>query len=879
MSRAAIKATFETGDAPTQAQFATFINEALPIVYVDSRAANDSGDGGSSTPKKTLAAAVALLVEGGTLSLARTGRWHEMLDLSGKQFISIVAHGDGELPIVDGSRLIPAASWHADPGARAGVYYADVTHVTAMGELAGINYQYKLFEETSRKKPWETLLTRKLDGGSISANLDWIRDHPGSFTVHGQGSAVANPIGLGLTAVRYWISTADGSSPASNDIPVYYCEAEKVGYFDLGTNLTDIIFQRCAGKDTLGSTQFGPVGKLTRVFIYDATCHGTVLQGGHYEDCHFYGNYVEFEQAGGAIVLYRSATDNGPGDTRIVNCSVTNFSAGMLEHGNGVSPFANNRLVLRNFTAYRCRHAFLGGPWKHGIDGDGINAIECMYAFALTGIGHRIKNVKYISSEGSFQPQSTIFRAFVVLGNQDGIESEATIENFECIFTDESGAYTSFADCYENSTLNLIRGTNVGGKIPSSPGYREGTWNLTDVCLGSISPTYAQFSEWPIANFSAVNSQFDFGAKTLEEIQAHYPGTVDDDCIVPFYRQPYVHEVEAAEVSYEDSPFAYTATGVAGDAFFRSAAFATIVDTFKRIRIAGVGAAGADLHLVDFTTDPGNNGGGGEKAYTLGLGQTTLPNSFSSVLIELQYFNKTIWPQYAGTALLDPDLDHVRLSNPEHFCVGQFIRLGAVAGQKPLGLFQITALVGAVATLDRDVKWQFYSVGGGDTIYASHTGAAGQPCPTVVVNFGFPLIPKLVTGRVGLNGTIEFAEGGSPLAFGEDTQYSVMSPRTAGTLTSSGAYSAYVYWSNDKGEITNGFPVNEGDVIDLAWLVKIPEYEPQYVVDPIVCKQVLIEPRSILSERGIGYQGRGVTKTVLGINRFGNFDPSTLPKS
>ncbi len=835
-------------------------------IHVDSRVADDSGSGTVSSPKKTIAAAVAKLKDGGSLSLARTGRWHEAVDLTGLKFIDIVAHGEGEKPIIDGSRLIPANAWHADPNGRAGVYYADVTHSTAMGSLAGIVYQYMLFEETPTLKPWETKLVRKFNGGSITANKDWIRDHPGSFTVHGQGDNRADPSDLGFTAVRYWISTRDGSNPATNGIPVYYCEAGQLITFGPYGTWTDGIYQRCAGKDPLGILQFGPVGKLTRIHGFDVTCHGMVLHGADYEDCHVRGTYREYEQAGGGFTLYRSATDNGPGNTRMIGCTAENFSAGILEHGNGVSPYANYQLYIRDSKFINCRHGIVGGPWQMGVDIDGVEFIGCLYGWAGQGAWN-LKNIKYISAAGSWQPQSTIFRSLCVVY----AGAVHNVENATVIFINDGTSGQSspeIANVKLGGVLNLTRCTVVGASAAQSPNEREGAWNLIDCILGNIGGSYGAATEWPIAQLTATNSQFDFGGKTLQEIQTQYPG-VDDTCIVPFYRQPFVHVVANDEFAYSGNLAGYESYGVAGNQFVRVSS-GTSGANFGRVRIPGVGSGGGDLNLVGYHLDPPNNGGG-RVAYSLGHNYTVLPNTFNNVPWQAAYFTEKIFPQYAGTARLYPELNKITLSNPEHFSVGQYIRLGAVPGRSHLGLFKITALAGSLATLDRDVKWHFVDVGGGDTQYATPT-INGQPGPDVPVYFGFPLVSRNVSGRVGLSGEIQRVEGGEPFSVSEDAQYSV-----AASFNIHGQQPNYDQYRNDTGELTAGFSAIAGDTISISWLVKIAEFEPRFVSSPAVSKDVSLVRTSLLSELGMGYQGSYVRDGSLGDSRYGDFDYSTLP--
>jgi hypothetical protein len=172
------------------------------FIYVNSAAADDTANGyTSATPKKTLAAAVALLGTGSKLILMPNSHWREQIVLTGKTDISIETL-PGVRPIVSAEQLITAFTINgAGP---AYTFTIDLAAIVAARGYAGV------FEDGVRLREYKVGDVGIADAAAAIAAVE---ANPGSFYFAGPGTHLA---GWSAGTKTYYVHASGGGDPGSN---------------------------------------------------------------------------------------------------------------------------------------------------------------------------------------------------------------------------------------------------------------------------------------------------------------------------------------------------------------------------------------------------------------------------------------------------------------------------------------------------------------------------------------------------------------------------------------------------------------------------------------------------------------------------------------
>lgn len=339
---------------------------AIPI-YVDSRAANDAGTGLLPTsPKKTIAAAVSLLVEGGELRLARSGIWRETVNLIALGDVTLEAYGAGASPIIDGSQIV--TTWTLESGI---VWKCDVTL-----EAGAANRAYPfVFEDNTRLKE-----VVDSDAASLAARIALVQATPGSFYFAGPGNYTS---GWSAGVKTFYISASDSGNPNSNG-ELYTVNARIYALIAANATLRDIHIRRMFHHDGLS---MGPTsgGILERVTVSDYGRHGIIDPHSVHRECLVYGGNPRFP--GGAYHFYKSALtemDASYYKCRAIGVKPDGFAQGTGWFGHGPSPGVTRvggRVVIEDCEAIGLAEGYGGSDTNY------VDLIRCKTRWCNIDVG------------------------------------------------------------------------------------------------------------------------------------------------------------------------------------------------------------------------------------------------------------------------------------------------------------------------------------------------------------------------------------------------------------------------------------------------------------------------------------------------------------
>ena len=812
-------------------------------MYVDSINGDDSNSGlTSSTPKKTLAAAVAAVPNNSTLWLKCGSRWHEPLTLTNSHaYVDIKGYGTGAWPIIDGSRPIPSGSWNTDPGGRTGVYYADVTYSEAMALGSGIFDRFELYDEGDGYVKDDSYVPITLTG-TLAERLDFLEANPDTCTVQIQGDDVTAPLNSGETDFRFWIKTRDGSNPASNGRTIYYAEHPQALTISLGTNLERLTVQRCCTKDMCGATGgAGLSGQVAKHCEFlSASCHATVFRGMEFEDCLATGNATRYGTSGNGFHFFRSHGTEGIGNPRAIRCEARGLYAGISSHGSGGGP-EHETVYIKDFKAVNCISGVTAGTIKEKAYLENILIEDCYDGVDVRTAGFcEIKNFKFVSATRENAGTEQRRSAFTF-----GSGGRFVIDDAIVIFQDAPGnprcELVASASAGDDITFNRL--INIGGLEADLSSNKQGTVTFND--------SVVNLSSGASANVNANNSYLRDNVATIAEMNTANSG-INLNCIGPYVHQPFTRVVQEGDVSYLTLPG--TASGTAGNDWIALNWAVSYGAELGTVVIEGAGAGGADLVVRGLVSNAGNSNAGFTRAYDL-VSPATLPETFSGATAKVPYYNRNIFPVNAGTATLNNNFSYVRLSNPEHFTVGQYIVLGGLANRTAYGLRKIVSLVGDLAELDQECRWRFWDGDmSGGLRYKELDGTSFTTPPSVSVSLGIPLLTAS-TNTEGLEGTLTYVEGGT-LDFTDREEQNRLRPSGAGTLDTEGNRITNIA-NNGNYEpveplIRIGFAVLPGDTIDLVWRAYIQQFAPEFVSNPEYSWDATLKGDSVLAQRGIG---------------------------
>lgn len=827
----------------TSAHTGAEIDAAITVaktVFLDSINGDDGNDGLTpDTPVQTVAAANALLEDGNTLRVARNSVVYRGA-FNTKRHLTVRPYGSGRRPIFTSAKEIPAVSWSLYSG---NIYKATVVHdvATNASNDPAFYCQFAIFDDVGDSFMPARMcglkrITAKSGGDNIPLATHIAEMTAGSFTVRRTGADDASPFNPSATTFDYYVWLADGSNPGSNGRTIRYVEQSSVASFGYGCDIEGIDFCRSGSKDHLSGgagTAPGSAGRLHDIRIIDASVHGSVIRCSTYTKYYAEKNpYASFGGAGNGLHLYRSEGYDGVSrGAWLDDVEIVGFETGILCHGDGSEPGAStNAFEQWEMGSIKIRDCGLAMNVSEVGTDVHVKSFHASGGYLDAGVeGNRgIKSdyVQCVVDDFSFYsqiyPDGSRRNIQVLSGN-------VTINNGWCYIQPAAeGAYPSLAVASGNGRIILKNFTVINGPL-FTVSFSEGvTLEAYDSILGRIG-------QQPTA-IIASNCQILDGAKTLAEIQADHPG-VADDCLVPYYDQPWSHVVEASEITTIDWG---TADGVAGAAFFLSNK--TDLETRYNLKIVGVDG-GNDLIVQQIARDAANDSGG-KYAYTSNV--TSLPESFTGATVQIVRMQRDIFPEDAGTLTLSSTSNAGWASEPSNFTAGQIVRLGAMAGREAFGLYRVQSVDGEDVYFVEDIPWQTQTQYARSRFYASITQTPAGDEPFVSMSFGFPIDLKS-NENWGVNGTITYVTGGT-------LDFTAYRANAAGTIDSDKAGANTPKIQTENGVVPWAFNVNVGDQIDLTARVFIREWTPAFSGNPTRDRAPYLANGSVLAAAGMGWR-------------------------
>lgn len=298
--------------------------EVAPL-YVDSVNGSDSNSGLSADAAlASIGALSGRIGAGTTVYLARGSHWREELTVAASS-VSVLAYGEGDRPLLDGSDVIAAGSWSKTAG-RTNVYQATVP-IDALGSVGWV-------------RAWENDAT--LVRASSVANCDATA---GSYYPSADG---AGPITL-------YVHASNHTNPATNG-KVYEYNRREAGLFARsawGLTVEGVHTRRNLRND--GSLVVGPFGTVRDCVASDGTKHNALFERG----CEVFDTTADDAYYGGqALTLLVYNTDTADGEDVLFercvarNATMVSSAAGFSGHSNAGGNFGT--ITLRDCVVENC---------------------------------------------------------------------------------------------------------------------------------------------------------------------------------------------------------------------------------------------------------------------------------------------------------------------------------------------------------------------------------------------------------------------------------------------------------------------------------------------------------------------------------------------
>lgn len=799
-------------------------------VYVDSTG-NDSNDGLTpSTPKQTLAAAIAIMSVGNTLALAGGSRWHEKLAPT-PAGSAIVSYGLGLPPIIDGSRAVPSIAWAAHATAP-NVYQATVTFAEAISDAgnAADRYHPMAWLEVSTAVQLDvTRLDYYKAGANQAACITYVSNNPGTFYMHKLGSTVVDPALTAGNQFVIYVHLPDGSDPAAANTTIYHTTQQVVGVFAADVVARNIVLQRGGCKDMVAVEYGGGSGtrrpsRLESVKILDAAWHAFVAEGVSFYDCVVTG--LPSAQAGGyGYHNYRSTSNFGTSrGCEFHRCYAKGFFYGYGSHGSGGGVRDNEKFNLYDCVAESCAVGVGADSTRAVSEIDGFHSIRCQSA-VFAGVRYKIRRLFHIPSEFG-QP-------LAIQTKRGPIEIEDSV-----LICGGGQAFANRSDA-DRLSIKATRCTieNAGTFVTTQ--YRNFDVEFVD-CIynGSTSLPYT-------GDIVATNSYLRGGQQTLEAMQALHPG-IDSTCVGAWRKLAWSKTVQEADVirTFGARNFIYSGTGDQ-----------LVANSTNENYPAGRGfrvvdAYGAGLHYDSRLVAILSTGTGG--VYQVADEPVS---AFGAKALRWVTFARKVWPMELVDMQISKDGTQILAPDITAYAVGQFVAIResrtATYAAKPshgtrFGVRQITAIAGNILTLDRPCLWCV------DTLlnYGTLAGGGGKILPSVAVTFRLPIARNTATLLHN------FVEGGSESITEVSSGIRSLKAGQAGDAgyrdtTMTGSNNTV---RNDEGFLDAGFFVQIGDVLEFSADVEMEDFYPQYLSNPHVSGDVTLARGSVLADMQIGYR-------------------------
>lgn len=386
------------------------------VIYVDSSAQDDSGNGLTPlTPKKTFAAARAFVIVAGTpcrIALRRSRVWHEGL-YGLPAGTTVLPYGTGDAPVIDSAD--PATSWSAT-AARTNVWETSWTRDTTYSNTSGFALvllwdndtqlgavsSVALVESTAGSFYHDAVANKvyyhAADNGSPLTRQIYITKRPeGIYQYNAAGNSASGVTIIGIRARRsyaHYGGISNGLGGATKNCIVDGCGIHHM-VLATGTIEDNVYFEtsptHTGGTIPLAVYQPNGVGAnplVTRLFVIGSLATRS-LQGGvlthtsadpttAYNSVTYDQNYFSYGQgftanSTGAYTVSNSLVENGtlgvalgtgtPTVTRSLfrNCIGSTATSAILSDAGPVDPVNRTRTITNN-VIYNADAASTGGP-------------------------------------------------------------------------------------------------------------------------------------------------------------------------------------------------------------------------------------------------------------------------------------------------------------------------------------------------------------------------------------------------------------------------------------------------------------------------------------------------------------------------------------
>ncbi|MEO6217742.1 MAG: hypothetical protein ABIO86_17065 [Sphingomonas sp.] len=883
--------------------------EVKTTFYADSDYGSDANDGlTQATPKKTLAALVALGANksGVTFALARGSHWYgEYPDFTASPWCRVISYGQGTRPVIDGALALFTGTWVIND-TYPNVWMQPITlpHVTQGSGPGDANqWHIAMWDEeanlsgngigTSAQMD-SSYVKRVLNGDPIPDPASYDIDQPKTTTI-----AVASQAGL-LAIVNAWPNSVtvfpaapstsyeprglqqtqyivcfhprDGSNPNANGRTLRITEQPGLAVLAKGQDVHDVVFCRNGGKDMLSGFQFLPTprhnpsdigdvfsGNFYNCDFLQVAGHGPVVCGMSGYDCTYEGVYTRdpYTFSCGAFHNFRSSQGvNKSRGYEWVRTRAKRFGYMFYSHGSG------------------------DGQAEHTIariDGAVAGDGAAIVVGGVTAQGYHARNIKArdVDSLGSTAYPQSVYEECVIymrpgvvnfLGDGAVTASAPAVGKLRLVDTlvialgtrlvlPQGGLVVLTSDQYpilelERSTVWAANGIHN----TANANYMQLHVAIRASYIGPWDSTGAIDSEvWPSGNFVADGrSIIETLRTTPDSVRARYAG-VEAGVQTGMVKQVWRHTVQAGDLDY----VALTAIDATawidnGDGTATvTTSFNYGVNSFTRgIKIAGIQSGGGDYFgVVRSWVDNAHI-----IVAPVPTGASPTTGAIASAFYRPNPFRDPV------AAYLSADGTQLNVADATGMVVGQILRVShPIAGQAGFGVRTISAIAGAIVTLDAPCQWLQRSDKTTYRAIATPTSGTGRSLPGVTLSWGFPIQNRVlihVSYTLPKYGVAP-VEGGADLTAPQ--QLSVLDGTflQAGLVNvafnSAGTAAAYTNVNYEAGYWSQAFGVAIGDVLTLTCEVDVAEYRMAFATPPELGGYAPV-PTCLPAQRRIGFR-------------------------
>lgn len=829
----------------------------LRRIHVDSISGNDANDGATEdTPLKSLTAAIPLLTDGCVLRLSRGSIWYaQYLSIANRKWMTVEAYGQGNKPQINAS----TSAWEGAGWTQDGVlWYRDIIFaenlVAGTRGVASNTWHIALWDEGPHTRPDESGIPRSIDGsiGQL-ANIAALRNKPGHFYALpvGYADAESEPRGLATKHFRFYYHPADGTNPNTNGRTLRTTDAMRAAaWFGPGTNVSDVVFRRCGGKDMVSvSHQPIDVGVFERCEMLEAGCHAIVGGGIEFRNCKVGAAYHDdpINTGGGGFHNFRGIGSGGTSrGFTIYDCEAEGFGSALYSHGDGSATPEHDRFDIDGFIVKRCNSVIAAGLTMRGSRSRRIRA------FDISSVGVALERGTVVTDSEFYMRKSaaTIWEAY-------GLSVRAEmIRCFVYFHPDSTGSpliidpflVDAAATVAQYPTVTL-RDTTVAGPFPD-PG-NSSRFRINLHLKNSVLTEFKNTSGLPLWITGEVtvdaNSSFEVEGRSGKEVREAYPN-VNAAALTGTRRQTFTKTVAAADIKYFN---AVRTISYAGAANADGTANLTLNhnDGIYRRWIRVIDAYGAGLHYEGRVVDPG--------AVGLPMVVTPAPTAaFADKAFAIGVFR---YPLYRDPITASISFDGSQLAVPDGtlFNVGMTIRVGKVGKSKSPLVRKVAAINGNILTLDTAVVWASKT---NQFTYNNIDGSGGRrPLPTVDISWEFVLLGRNHASQTAPSIGITLVEGGTFTAMqtpNGTTTFSTPAALPTQVLTpTTGEDTQDKAFDIERGFFNAGPSAAIGDILTFIADAEVEEEKFAFLVPPEACKMFIPDPSRLPVKRGSGYRG------------------------